>query len=255
MNNINKYKKRFYNLMESTMGDAKPLINEDNTEWKNVTNRFIQTKGSDFKSVDSNKGTWNNAKVMKTQKYEYIQGESSKNGAIMLYVRSNGTWAMAHQTTDGSYSYYAQGPWKWDGSKIIFERGITKNIKGVFTDSDTDMIKSVYTENKVGNIGARGPIVKQIQNILINHMLINKDPTNDPVDYKLIKSITKDFEGCKSDWNKCDGVYGQATKNLLKLHQSERYILILKSGNYVDGIWGKETMTYFKNEYETLMSK
>lgn len=28
MNNINEYKKRFYNLMESTMGDAKPLINE-----------------------------------------------------------------------------------------------------------------------------------------------------------------------------------------------------------------------------------
>lgn len=247
MNNINKYKKRFYNLMESTMGDAKPLIIEQTTEWKNVTNRFIQTKGSDFKSVD-NSGTWNNAKVMKTQKYEYIQGDFSENPAIMLYVRSNGAWAMAQRTTDGSYSYYAQGPWKWDGSKIIFERGITKNIKGVFTDSDTDMIKLVYNENKVGNIGARGPIVKQIQNILINHMLVDITSTNDPVEYKLIKSITKDFEGCKSDWNKCDGVYGQATKNLLKLKQKE-------SGNTVDGIWGKETMSYFKDEYETLMSK
>ena len=247
MNNINKYKKRFYNLMESTMGDAKPLINEDDTEWKNVTNRFIQTKGSDFKSVD-NSGTWNNAKVMKTKDYEYIQGESSANPAIMLYVRSNGTWANAHQRSDDSYSYYAQGPWKWNGSKIIFERGITKNSKGVFTDSDTDMIKSVYTENKIGNIGARGPIVKQIQNILINDMLINIDPINFPVEYKLIKSITKDFEGCKSDWNKCDGVYGKATKNLLKLQQKQ-------SSNTVDGIWGKETMSYFKDEYETLMSK
>jgi hypothetical protein len=28
MTNINDYKKRFYNLMESTMGDSKPLINE-----------------------------------------------------------------------------------------------------------------------------------------------------------------------------------------------------------------------------------
>jgi len=28
MKNINDYKKRFYNLMESTMGDSKPLINE-----------------------------------------------------------------------------------------------------------------------------------------------------------------------------------------------------------------------------------
>ena len=31
MNNINQYKKRFYNLMESTMGDAKPLIIEGKT--------------------------------------------------------------------------------------------------------------------------------------------------------------------------------------------------------------------------------
>ena len=227
------------------MGDAKPLINEDNTEWKNVTNRFIQTKGSDFQSVD-NSSTWNNAKVMKTQKYEYIQGASSKNGSVMLYVRSNNTWAMAHKTTDGSYSYFAQGPWKWDGSKIIFERGITKNIKGVFTDSDTDMIKSVYTENKVGNIGARGPIVKQIQNILINDMEFNSK--NFPDEYKLLKSITKDYEGCKSDWNKCDGVYGQITKNLLKRRQES-------VGYPADGIWGKEMMTYFKDEYETLMSK
>ncbi len=29
MDNIEQYKKRFFNLMESTMGDVKPLINED----------------------------------------------------------------------------------------------------------------------------------------------------------------------------------------------------------------------------------
>lgn len=30
--NIEQYKKRFYNLMESTMGDVKPLINEGTPE-------------------------------------------------------------------------------------------------------------------------------------------------------------------------------------------------------------------------------
>ena len=30
MGNINQYKKRFYNLMESTLGDVKPLISEQN---------------------------------------------------------------------------------------------------------------------------------------------------------------------------------------------------------------------------------
>lgn len=30
MSNIERYRKRFYGLMESTMGDVKPLINEQN---------------------------------------------------------------------------------------------------------------------------------------------------------------------------------------------------------------------------------
>jgi hypothetical protein len=32
MSNIDSYKERFYGLMESTMGDVKPLINEDNED-------------------------------------------------------------------------------------------------------------------------------------------------------------------------------------------------------------------------------
>ena len=32
MKNINEYKKRFYNLMESTMGDVKPLISEQDAK-------------------------------------------------------------------------------------------------------------------------------------------------------------------------------------------------------------------------------
>ena len=31
MNNLNEYKRRFYNLMESTLGDVKPLISEQPT--------------------------------------------------------------------------------------------------------------------------------------------------------------------------------------------------------------------------------
>jgi hypothetical protein len=37
MNNLNEYKNRFYTLMESTIGDVKPLINED-TQKSNVNN-------------------------------------------------------------------------------------------------------------------------------------------------------------------------------------------------------------------------
>jgi hypothetical protein len=39
MENIEQYKKRFFNLMESTMGDAKPLITEDSMESKSLEGR------------------------------------------------------------------------------------------------------------------------------------------------------------------------------------------------------------------------
>lgn len=44
MGNIENYKQRFYNLMESTMGDVKPLISEQNSGIKysvqNVNGKF-----------------------------------------------------------------------------------------------------------------------------------------------------------------------------------------------------------------------
>jgi hypothetical protein len=47
MNNIEQYRKRFFNLMESTMGDVKPLISEQGTindltaVWNNFKQRLI----------------------------------------------------------------------------------------------------------------------------------------------------------------------------------------------------------------------
>lgn len=43
MKNVNEYKKRFYNLMESEMGDVRPLIVEqaENNYWKDIKNEFI----------------------------------------------------------------------------------------------------------------------------------------------------------------------------------------------------------------------
>lgn len=47
MKNVNEYKKRFYNLMESEMGDVRPLIVEqtENNYWKDIKNEFI-SKGN-----------------------------------------------------------------------------------------------------------------------------------------------------------------------------------------------------------------
>ena len=44
MKNINQYRNRFYNLMESTMGDVKPLINEDEMAgWSAVKKSLMGT--------------------------------------------------------------------------------------------------------------------------------------------------------------------------------------------------------------------
>ena len=45
MKNINEYKKRFYNLMESTMGDAKPLISEQETPINSVSGETVNSGG------------------------------------------------------------------------------------------------------------------------------------------------------------------------------------------------------------------
>ena len=41
MNNIGNYKKRFFNLMESTMGDVKPLVNESTVEFTDLIGKTV----------------------------------------------------------------------------------------------------------------------------------------------------------------------------------------------------------------------
>jgi peptidoglycan hydrolase-like protein with peptidoglycan-binding domain len=47
-------------------------------------------------------------------------------------------------------------------------------------------------------------------------------------------SITTDVEGCKADVEKCDGIYGKLTKEMVKQYQKD-------NGLAVDGIVGQQT--------------
>jgi hypothetical protein len=53
MRNINEYKKRFYNLMESTMGDVKPLISEDTQHEEFVTPTIKMLSYGHVESLDT----------------------------------------------------------------------------------------------------------------------------------------------------------------------------------------------------------
>jgi len=44
MNNINEYKKRFYNLMESTLGDVRPLISEQDDDVSDLERKELGDK-------------------------------------------------------------------------------------------------------------------------------------------------------------------------------------------------------------------
>ena len=53
MNTINQYKNRFYNLLESTMGDVRPLITEDETvSGTPEFNQIVTNLGLDLEKLD-----------------------------------------------------------------------------------------------------------------------------------------------------------------------------------------------------------
>ena len=52
MGNIENYKQRFYNLMESTMGDVKPLINEQSPVNSNLLDDIKKNSNFDREEVD-----------------------------------------------------------------------------------------------------------------------------------------------------------------------------------------------------------
>jgi hypothetical protein len=82
MKDIEQYKKRFYNLMESTMGDAKPLINEQMNKI-DLTSLGFQKWGQGFLL---------RLPVGSTQNNDSIRIEatpSNENFSVVVAVQSN----------------------------------------------------------------------------------------------------------------------------------------------------------------------
>ena len=118
-----------------------------------------------------------------------------------------------------------EGTWKWEGNRPIikFEEK-TKKASGYVPDTDNDW-SGVTDDNKIMGLGAKGSLVKQLQNMLIRAGYSGS--TNSP--------ITKDVEGCKTNYEKCDGIYGKSTKEMVKQLQKDY------DGLDDDGIVGNQT--------------
>lgn len=172
----------------------------------------------DQSQVTYSEGTWAQGG------YDYAKLEQLfNNGTFEIEIRDNFTWRMYHRTKD---DVTGSGKWSWDGSKIVFGRGVTKKSLGLLSDEDADLYTAVMLKNKIGKIGAKGPAVKELQNfIAAAHKLFG---------------IDKDYlgAGCSDNLGKCDGIYGPKTKEAVKKAQS--YYDVKQ-----DGIFGKESYNVF----------
>ena len=116
------------------------------------------------------------------------------------------------------------GIWEWNGTKPVIKfKDISKNASGYVQPTDTDW-SAVTQDNKVIGLNAKGPLVKQVQQTLIE---IGYSGTTSG-------SITTDVEACKGDVEKCDGIYGPTTKEMVRQYQKD-------NGLAVDGIVGQQT--------------
>jgi hypothetical protein len=124
----------------------------------------------------------------------------------------------------GQGSGRSYGTWEWDGTKPVIKfKDISKNASGYVQPTDTDW-SAVTTNNKVIGLNAKSPLVKEVQNKLIN---IGYSGTTSG-------SITTDVAGCLADVEKCDGIYGPTTKEMVKQYQKDNDLS-------VDGIFGQQT--------------
>ena len=118
----------------------------------------------------------------------------------------------------------SRGTWEWDGTKPIIKfKDISKNASGYVQPTDTDW-SAVTEDNKVIGLNAKGPLVKQVQQTLIN--IGYSGETGNP--------ITTDVQACLDDVDNCDGIYGKSTKEMVKQYQKD-------NGLAVDGIVGQQT--------------
>jgi hypothetical protein len=188
----------------------------DDADYSKIVNYYSGNTDANWTFVNTN--TLDDGSVI----FDYIEvktKDTAKNGndcIMYLYDDKDVT------KFDCKKSKTLKGNWSWDGAKptLTWERNITKSSPGYVSNTDTDF-SAVTNDNKIMGLGARGSLVKKVQNFLASNGYTGE-------------TFTNDIQACATDENSCDGIYGAKTKNMVKKFQEDAEIK-------VDGIFGEQT--------------
>jgi hypothetical protein len=161
--------------------------------------------------------------------WDYIEVETTDTNdsdSFMRVICNGDVWFWNKGRGTGS----SKAAWEWDGTKPVIKFfDSTKKASGYVQSTDTHW-SAVTDDNKIIGLNAKGPLVKDVQQSLIN--IGYSGNTGSP--------ITTDIQGCGDDVKKCDGIYGKSTKEMVKQFQKD-------NGLDVDGNVGKQTYFAFSD--------
>jgi hypothetical protein len=190
---------------------------ENKEHWEDVVKYYEGNKDPNWKFDEKSKDEYD------SQMKEYItvlSTDTNDDNAYMIFFDDGILWIV----NKGRSESIVFSTWEWDGTKPVIKfKDITKNASGYVQPTDTDW-SAVTEDNKIIGLNAKGPLVKKLQNSLIFQGYSGS--TGNP--------ITTDVQACSDDTEKCDGVYGKSTKEMVKQYQKD-------NGLSVDGIFGKQT--------------
>ena len=206
-------------LTDTPPASAAPAapVQENKENWEKVIDYYKNNKDNNWEFVHEVFATEDSP----ISEYVLVNSTDPNDNDSFMRVYYSGLVVIGDR---GTRSGESRVTWEWDGTKpIIKPRDISKNASGYVQPTDTDW-SAVTEDNKVIGLNAKGPLVKEVQKKLIEFGYSGTTSG----------SITTDVEACKSDVEKCDGIYGPSTKEMVKQYQKDY-------GLSVDGIVGQQT--------------
>ena len=185
--------------------------------WEDVVKYYEGNKDPNWKFDNKDKIKYDG------KMFEYVLAKSTDTNDDDSYIEF---WddGEANSYKKGRGIGRSRGTWEWDGTKPVIKfKDISKNASGYVQPTDTDW-SAVTEDNKIIGLNAKGTLVKQVQQQLIEYGYSGTTSG----------SITTDVEACDGDVEKCDGIYGPTTKEMVRQYQKD-------NGLAVDGIVGQQT--------------